>query len=106
MGKNVGDVGKNVGDSARRALKPILMGGAATAAVGGAVALERTLRPKPRKLAGIPVPRPEMNLDTAAKAVVKTGQQAGRIGRQVGKVAADIERAGGTTERIGKLMAK
>ncbi len=71
--------------------------------IAGALALGKALRPKPRKVLGIPT---QFDLDAAAQRVARTGQQVGRIGRQVGKLAGDIERAGQTTERVGKLLAK
>jgi hypothetical protein len=122
---------ESVGDAGRRAVKPTVAGGAATAAIAGALALGKALRPKPRRVLRIPVRHSnvhlphlkgstlsvsfpvkkisqlaKMDLDTAANGIARAGQQIGRTGRHVGKVAGDIERVGQTAERVGLLLAK
>ena len=120
---------KAIRHAGRRAVKPALAGATATAAIASATALIRTLRPKPRKVLGIPVRRTtlhgpnskqteltikalpkntsrltELDLDTAARTIARTGRQLARAGKRAGKLASDIERAGQTTERVGKLL--
>jgi hypothetical protein len=119
----------SIRQASRRAVKPAMAGATATAAIASATVLIRTLRPKPRKVLGIPVghaklqaPNPrqtklaikaltqntarltELDLNTAARSIARTGRQLARAGKQAGKLASDIERAGQTTERVGKLM--
>ncbi len=124
-------IAKSIRQAGRRAVKPALAGATATAAIASATALIRTLRPKPRKVLGIPVRRAkmqapnskqteltikaltrntsrltELDLDTAARTIARTGRQLARAGKQAGKLASDIERAGQTTERVGKLLTR
>ena len=121
----------SIRQAGRRTVKPALAGATATAAIASATALIRTLRPKPRKILGIPVGRAklqapnskqteltikalakntarltELDLDAAARTIAHAGRHLARAGKQAGKVASDIERAGQTTERVGKLLAR
>jgi hypothetical protein len=122
---------KSIRDAGRRAAKPALAGATATAAIASATALIRAVRPKPRKVLGIPVRRTKMQAPnfkqteltikaltnntsrltgvdphTAARTITRAGRQLARAGKQAGTLASDIERAGQTAERVGKLLAR
>jgi hypothetical protein len=108
----------------------VLAGGAAATSILGGVAVGRLLRPKRRKVLGIPVTRPrirvptpsldldfksltknassvtKLDVDSVAGALRKTGKQVGRAGEQLARIANDVEKAGQTVERVGKLLSK
>ena len=123
-------VGNTVAKTTERAGKPALGGAAAAASIATAVAARRSLKPKPRKVLGMPLTRnkfgiltpnggfdisslsknlpspSKLDIDSVAKGVARTGQQVGRTGQQLSKLGTDIQRAGETTARVGKLLSK
>ncbi|HEU4720202.1 MAG TPA: hypothetical protein VFS59_02480 [Gemmatimonadaceae bacterium] len=74
---------------------PVLAGGAAAAgAIGGIVLGARVLRPRPKRVLGIPVPRDGIGLKPLAKEVRKAGKQIARMADEVGKARAQAEKVG------------
>jgi len=74
---------------------PLLAGGAAAAgAIGGIVLGARVLRPRTRKVLGVPIPRDGIGLKPLAKEVRKAGKQIERMADEVGKARAQAEKVG------------
>jgi hypothetical protein len=74
---------------------PLLAGGAAAAgAIGGIVLGSRVLRPRRRKVLGIPIGRAGIGLKPLAKEVRKAGKQIERMAEEVGKARAQAQKVG------------
>jgi hypothetical protein len=74
---------------------PLLAGGAAAAgAIGGIVLGARVLRPRTRRVLGIPIPRDGIGLKPLAKEVRKASRQIERMADEVGKARAQAEKVG------------
>jgi hypothetical protein len=88
-------VADTVGSAASKARGPLVAGGAAAAgAIGGIVLGARVLRPRRRKVLGIPIPRDGIGLKPLAHEVRKAGKQIGRMADEVGKARAQAEKIG------------
>jgi len=88
-------VGDAVGTATRKVSGPLLAGGAAAAgAIGGIVLGSRVLRPRTKRVLGIPMPRDGIGLKPLAKEVRKAGKQIERMVDEVGKARAQAEKVG------------
>lgn len=74
------------GSTASKVRGPLVAGGAAAAgAIGGIVLGSRVLRPRSRKVLGIPIPRDGISFKPLAKEVRRAGKQIERMVDEVGK---------------------
>jgi hypothetical protein len=88
-------VGDTVSSATRKVSGPLLAGGAAAAgAIGGIVLGTRVLRPRPRRVLGIPVPRDGIGLKPLAKEVRKASKQIERMADEVGKAREQAQKVG------------
>jgi hypothetical protein len=79
--------------------RPLLAGGAAAAgAIGGIVLGSRVLRPRTKKVLGIPIPRDGIGLKPLAKEVRRASKQIERMAEEVGK-------AGEQAQKIGRALS-
>jgi len=79
----------------RKLSAPLLAGGAAAAgAIGGIVLGVRVLRPRTKRVLGIPIPRDGIGLKPLAVEVRKASKQIERIADEVGKARAQAQKLG------------
>lgn len=88
-------VGDAVGSAATKVRGPLVAGGAAAAgAIGGIVLGARVLRPRTKRVLGVPIPRDGIGLKPLTKELRKAGKQLGRMADEVGKARAQAEKVG------------
>ena len=84
-----------IGSAATKVRGPLLAGGAAAAgAIGGLVLGSRVLRPRTRKILGIPIPRNGIGLKPLAKEIRRAGKQIERMADEVGKARVQAQKVG------------